>query len=64
MKIKKDNNWDIVDPNIQRDYDLIMKDSPKEISRASWEKVGEYYKQFSVYEGYYSTRESNCVSSY
>lgn len=64
MKKTKDNNWESIDPNIQRDYDLIMKNSPKDITHTSWEKVGEYYKQFSVYEGHYNTRESNCVSAY
>ena len=49
-----------IDPQIKSNYDLIMKNCPKFIS-SPWEKVGENYKQFSLYETYYETKVSNCV---
>ena len=49
-----------VDPQIKSDFDLIMKDSPKIIS-SQWEKVGENYKQFSLYDTYYKTKITNCI---
>jgi hypothetical protein len=56
----KDNKQNIIDPQIQSDYDLIMKDCPKLVS-SQWEMVGENYKQFSLYDTYYETKVTNCI---
>jgi hypothetical protein len=49
-----------IDPKIKSNYDLIMKDCPKIIS-SQWEKVGENYEQFSLYNTYYETKVTNCT---
>ena len=56
----KDNKQNIIDPQINSDYDLIMKDCPKLVS-SQWEMVGENYKQFSLYDTYYETKVTNCI---
>lgn len=60
MDIKEQNRQNNIDPQIQSDYDLIMKDCPQLIS-SQWEMVGENYKQFSLYDTYYETKVSNCI---
>ena len=53
---KKNNE---VDPQIQLGYELIMKGYSGSIIQSDWEKVGEYFKQFSLYDRYYCTKETN-----
>lgn len=50
-----------VDPKIQSGYDLIMKGFSGNVISSNWEKVGEYFKQFSLYDRYYCTKETNSV---
>ena len=63
MNTKKDNDIKIndINPQIQSKYDLIMKDCPK-IIPSEWEKVGENYEQFSLYNTYYETKVTNCTN--
>ena len=50
-----------IDSQIKSDYDMIMKNCPKIIS-SQWEKIGENYKQFSLYDDNYETKVLNCTN--
>lgn len=50
------------DPQIQQEYDEIMRGCPKDLLYSKWEMVGEYFKQFSIYDTNYSTHVTNCVN--
>ena len=60
MDNKEQNKQNDIDPQIKKQYDLIMKDCPTLIS-SQWEMVGENFKHFSLYEAYYESKVSNCI---
>lgn len=50
-----------IDPQIEKDFNNLMKDCPTNILNSNWEMNGEYFKKFSIYEESYESKVTNCV---
>lgn len=60
--IKKNNTSIDIDPKVKSSYDMIMKNYSNITSlNLKWEKIGENYKQFSLYETHYKTKTTNSI---
>lgn len=50
-----------IDPQIEKDFNTLMKDCPTINLNSNWEMNGEYFKKFSIYEESYESKVTNCV---
>ncbi len=62
MHLLDNKKGNFIDPNIKVGYDKIMMNyRPQSIIKSNWEKIGENYKQFSLYDNNYKTRVTNKI---